>query len=127
MPHTQKSKNKKNSPVLWRNPLLQPIKNHNFTIPQNIHYFESPQNIQIQNVETKKINRAYVYMKISESPPLPWHMTPEQRRINVQATSCIDVDTTCLRMCACWESSSWDIGLYGICVKTSFKHSFAAT
>ena len=43
----------------------------NFHTPKNIYFSESPKNIEIQNFEPKKMDRAYVCMKISEYPPPP--------------------------------------------------------
>ena len=56
----------KNSPILW-----WPQKNiHKIFIPQKIFIFlKTPKNIEIQNFEPKKMDRAYVCMKISEYPP----------------------------------------------------------
>ena len=47
--------------------------------PQKILIFlKTPKNIEIQNIEPKKMVRAYVYVKISEyppPPPPPWGLT----------------------------------------------------
>ena len=43
----------------------------NFKTPKNICFSEIPKNIEIQNFEPKKMDRAYVCMKISEYPPPP--------------------------------------------------------
>ena len=40
-----------------------------FIPPKNIHFSDTPKNIEIQNFEPKKIARAYVCVKISEYPP----------------------------------------------------------
>ena len=41
-------------------------------IPQkNIHFLKNPQKIEIQKFDPKKMDRAYVCMKISEYPPPP--------------------------------------------------------
>ena len=45
---------------------------HRIFIPQKISIsLKTPQNIEIQNFEPKKMTRAYVCMKISEYPPTP--------------------------------------------------------
>ena len=58
----------KYSPFLW-----WPQKNiHKIFIPQKILIFlKTPQKIEIQNFEPKKMTRSFVYMKISEYPPPP--------------------------------------------------------
>ena len=61
-----------------------PKKIHKIFIPQkNIHFSETPQNIEIQNFEPKKMDRAYVCVKISEYPPPPWVMSYELNRENL--------------------------------------------
>ena len=40
----------------------------NLQTPKNIYFSENPKNIEIQNFEPKKMTRAYVCMKITESP-----------------------------------------------------------
>ena len=58
----------KYSPILW-----WPQKNiHKIFIPKKIFIFlKTPKNIEIQNLEPKKMDQAYVCMKISEYPPPP--------------------------------------------------------
>ena len=50
---------------------MTPKKNiHKIFIPKKIFIFlKAPKNIEIQNFEPKKMDRAYVCMKISEYPP----------------------------------------------------------
>ena len=55
------------SPILWW-PKKYP---QNLHAPKNIHFSESPKKTDIQNVEPKKMTRAYVCMKLSEYPPPP--------------------------------------------------------
>ena len=52
-----------------------PKKNiHKILVPQKMFIFlETPKNIEIQNFEPKKMDRAYVCVKISEYPPLGGH------------------------------------------------------
>ena len=54
------------SPILW-----WPQKNiHKIFIPKKIFIFlKTQKNIEIQNFEPKKLDRAYICMKISEYPP----------------------------------------------------------
>ena len=43
----------------------------NVPTQKNIHFSETPKNIEIQKFDPQKMDRAYVYMKISEYPPPP--------------------------------------------------------
>ena len=47
-----------------------PKKSTKYSYPQKIFIFlKTPKNIEIQNFEPQKMGRAYVCVKISESPP----------------------------------------------------------
>ena len=63
-------------------------------IPQKMFIFlKTPKNIEIQNFEPKKMDRAYVCVKLSEYPPLGWYLGPNfnSESLFFSATSATDL------------------------------------
>ena len=66
---------------------------HKMFMPQKIFIFlKTPKNIEIQKFDPKKMDRAYVCMKISEYPPgAQWYNVPYFTKVQNEPRSLLPV------------------------------------